>query len=143
MRRRSWFTSNPVAVKVRSQLASHRIFPQPASNQSRRRDDQIKDETQNNSRIDPAKDVSDPHPSLMRPRQSHWKYCRGQYKRCRYYQRPPPRILATKNKRPDSQEGKYPANQETERPQLLRASLISHRYSLSQAPSPWLTVRKL
>ena len=74
MRCRTWFPDDAVAGQVGSDLLAHRIFPKEASENSDRRYYEVEYDTQNDSRIDPAHDVSQRHPPFVDPRQASGEY---------------------------------------------------------------------
>ena len=67
MRRRTADTGHTVAVEVRSQAPTHGILAQPSSDYANRRHDNVENETQNDSCVDPTQDMTESHPSFVNP----------------------------------------------------------------------------
>src|SRR5262249_57581495 len=88
--------------------------------------DNVKDDTEDNSRVDPTQDVTDRHPSFVNPKQTFWKNRAGNQKTCSDHQSPPARILPAENDRPKTYQSKYATYGKSERPQLLICDLAWH-----------------
>src|SRR5262245_38976509 len=62
---RTGLSDDAVTVHVGSDLFAHRVLTQQAPDKSDRGYNEVKDNTQNNSRVDPSQDVSQSHPLFM------------------------------------------------------------------------------
>ena len=132
MRRRSGLADNAVTVEVGSQLPAHGVFSQPSSDDSYGSHDNVKDGTEDNSRVDPTQDVTDRHPSFVNPKQTSWKNRAGNQKTCSDHQGPPSRIRGSENDRPKTDESEDATYGESERTQLLIGEFAWHRLFRSE-----------
>jgi hypothetical protein len=117
---------NPVSIQIGSQILTHRIPSEPASNQTKRSDDKVEHHTQDNSRIDPTEEVPDRHPAPVRPIQAFWKYHSRDEQTRRQDYGPPSGILGAPDVRPNTYESKNAPDGETERPQLPFVFIVLH-----------------
>jgi hypothetical protein len=119
MRRRTGFPDDPVTVYVGSDLLPHRVFTKQAPYKSDRRDHAIEDKPQNNSRVDPAQDMSQRHPPRVDPGQASGEYEGRNHQQSRQYDGPPSGIVAMEQDRPKRNNGENAADGQPKRSQLL------------------------
>ena len=105
---------------------AHGIFSEPPSDHTDRSYDTVKNDTQNNSGVDPTEHVPDHHPAFVRPEYNLGKREGWSEKTGRQYYGPRSRPRPREEKRPKTDQCKNSPDCQAERTQLLNGNIALH-----------------
>ena len=129
MRRGTGLPRNAITLHIGSQAPAHGIFPEPASNQAGGGHDNVENDAENDSCVDPAQDMPDRHPPFVGPKKAFGERKGWNDQKSRNHDGPPTGAFVVENNRPKTDESKDAANGQTERPQLLVCDLVLHSFT--------------
>ena len=108
----------------------HRIFAHQPKHDPDRSDQSVEHDAEQDSGIDPPKHMSNPHPSLMNWRKKAWKKTAEHHKQSSADHGPRAERLSVKQHRPQTDDAKHSANQESKTSQFFGAGFMIHSLPL-------------
>src|SRR5881628_3299955 len=119
-----------ICVDVRSKSTAHRIMAQQAHGQPHRRDEPVKDHTEDDWRVDPAQGIAQGHPGpIHRSKAPGQRQSRKDQRETKRHG-PEPRMLATDHCRPQADCADDPSDHQAEVAERLFVTRDGHHRTL-------------
>ena len=126
---RTRFLFQTISLRLGLKSAEHWIFSNEAHNPSHGCDDDKKDDHHNDSRVNPAQDVPQLHPTALNWRQNPGEKNRRDNQQAGQEQSRGPHACTVNDSRPQSDQAKDPTDDESKLTKLSATPVLHHKIS--------------